>query len=194
MNSFSFSDKDQTITVYGYIENTGQYIGKSDCYIPAHTGLPAGCTDIAPPLAPNGMAVVFNQKNNQWETTEDHRGKTVFDKETRQEYVISDLGPIPDSMTEKTPGSNFDRWNGRGWEKDTEAEAAFSQKQMIENKVNLIAEATQRIDILTDKVNLNIVGDVDLVREQITAWRKYRALVDDIDPVNPPKTMPPKPE
>ncbi|ELJ2785953.1 tail fiber assembly protein, partial [Salmonella enterica subsp. enterica] len=50
--AFQMSDKAQTIKIYNLRSDTNEFIGAGDAYIPPHTGLPANCTDIAPPDIP----------------------------------------------------------------------------------------------------------------------------------------------
>ncbi|MGL5344862.1 MAG: tail fiber assembly protein [Plesiomonas sp.] len=188
MNEFSFSDKDRTIPVYGYLADTGEYIGKSDCYIPANTGLPLYCTHIAAPLAPEGMAVVFDKPHGDWSIVEDHRGKMAYSTSTREPQLITVPGALAEGLTLKQPRSEFDHWvvDVDDWVKDENAEATFIQNQAAEQKARLFAEASQRIDVLTDKVNLGIAEDEKSLRAEIEAWRIYRAKLDDIDSVQAP--------
>lgn len=67
--TFKFSDKDRTIRIYNLRADTREFIGEGDAYIPAGTGLPADCTDIAPPDITPGMAAVFNGKNGRFMRT-----------------------------------------------------------------------------------------------------------------------------
>lgn len=195
MNSFVFSESNRTITVYGYLSDTGEYIGKSDCYIPAGTGLPAYCTHIAPPVAPKGKVVIFNSVSGCWNVVDDHRGKVAYDTKTRQPQTITTLGVLPETLTLLEPQSEFDFWTGKQWKKDNGAERAHLQEKAITQKSQLISEASQRIDILTDKINLGMVANESSVRIEIEQWRKYRALLDEVDPALAPEIeWPVKPE
>ncbi|EDQ9752664.1 tail fiber assembly protein, partial [Salmonella enterica subsp. enterica] len=50
--TFKMSDAPQTIKIFNLRSDTNEFIGAGDAYIPPHTGLPANCTDIAPPDIP----------------------------------------------------------------------------------------------------------------------------------------------
>lgn len=49
MNTFTFSDEAQILTVYNFSQDSQEYIGESDAYIAPNTGLPNYCTLISPP-------------------------------------------------------------------------------------------------------------------------------------------------
>ena len=40
MNTFTFSDEAQILTVYNFSQDSQEYIGESDAYIAPNTGLP----------------------------------------------------------------------------------------------------------------------------------------------------------
>ncbi|EOH2171293.1 tail fiber assembly protein, partial [Salmonella enterica subsp. enterica serovar Newport] len=50
--TFKMSDTPQTIKIFNLRSDTNEFIGAGDAYIPPHTGLPANCTDLAPPDIP----------------------------------------------------------------------------------------------------------------------------------------------
>ncbi|EHA9225952.1 tail fiber assembly protein, partial [Salmonella enterica subsp. enterica serovar Glostrup] len=58
--AFQMSDKAQTIKIYNLRSDTNEFIGAGDAYIPPYTGLPANCTDIAPPDIPASHTAVFD--------------------------------------------------------------------------------------------------------------------------------------
>ncbi|MGL4857856.1 tail fiber assembly protein [Plesiomonas sp.] len=181
MSKFVFSDDDRTIVVYGFLADTYEYIGKSDCYIPARTGLPAYCTHKPAPVAPDGMAVVFDIERDDWAIVEDHRGKTAYDIETREPHLITTPGALPEKFTLLKPESEFDRWQGDSWEKDVMAEAHFNQRCIEAKKQQLINEASQHIDILTDKINLGLSSSPDADRALLDAWRTYRVKIASVE-------------
>ncbi|EJU7708824.1 tail fiber assembly protein, partial [Salmonella enterica] len=76
--TFKMSSKAQTIKIYNLRSDTNEFIGAGDAYIPAHTGLPANCTDIAPPEIPASHIAVFDVETQTWSLKEDHRGETVY--------------------------------------------------------------------------------------------------------------------
>ncbi len=63
---FKMSDIDQTVTVYKLHSETNEFIGSDNAFIPAHTGLPANCTTIKPPLTKDGFVAIFNTEKQKW--------------------------------------------------------------------------------------------------------------------------------
>ncbi|EOV0222486.1 tail fiber assembly protein, partial [Salmonella enterica] len=69
--AFQMSDKAQTIKIFNLRSDTNEFIGEGDAYIPPHTGLPANCTDIAPPDIPASHTAVFDTEKQTWSLFED---------------------------------------------------------------------------------------------------------------------------
>lgn len=65
--------------------------------------------------------------------------------------------------------------------------------QAEQQKANLISEASQTISILQDAVDLEMATDDE--KKQLTAWKKYRVLLNRVDTSTVPNvTWPLKPE
>lgn len=120
--AFEMTDSDRIIIIYNLSADTSEYIGKGDCFIPAHTGLPAWSTDIAPPDTPASYVAVFNNNDQKWSVVEDHRGKTVYDIQTGQAISVGLLGALPDNVVSVVPDGSYVKWDGKAWEHDAEAE------------------------------------------------------------------------
>jgi len=176
---FRMIDKPRTITVYNLSTETGELIGKGSAYIPPNTGLPAHCTDIEPPKTVNSKIAVFNSLTTSWEVKEDHRGLTVFDINTGKQLYISALGPLPDNVTLLSPTGNFQKWDGKKWVDDAEAERAARKLEMAELKSVLMTQASEAIAPLQDAVELEIASDEE--QSQLAAWKKYRVFLNRID-------------
>ncbi|EBM0567439.1 phage tail protein [Salmonella enterica] len=116
--AFQMSDKAQTIKVYNLRSDTNEFIGAGDAYIPPHTGLPANCTDIAPPDIPASHTVVFDTEKQTWSLFEDHRGETVYDTTTGNPIYISEPGPLPENTTTQAPTSPTDKFENGQWVAD----------------------------------------------------------------------------
>lgn len=116
--TFKMSDTPQTIKVYNLRSDTNEFIGAGDAYIPPHTGLPAGCTDIAPPDIPVSHTAVFDTEKQTWSLFEDHRGETVYDTTTGNQVYISDPGPLPKNTTTQAPASPIDKFENGQWVAD----------------------------------------------------------------------------
>ena len=65
-------------------------------------------TTIKPLAKKEGFVVCFN--GTKWEYVEDNRNKTVYNKETKQEFKIDYLGKIKEDVTISKP-EQFDKWD-----------------------------------------------------------------------------------
>ncbi|EAM2836792.1 DUF4376 domain-containing protein [Salmonella enterica] len=119
--AFQMSDKAQTIKIYNLRSDTNEFIGAGDAYIPPHTGLPANCTDIAPPDIPASHTAVFDSEKQTWSLFEDHRGETVYDTTTGNPIYISEPGPLPENTTTQAPASPIDKFENGQWVADLNA-------------------------------------------------------------------------
>ncbi|EAM6083266.1 DUF4376 domain-containing protein [Salmonella enterica] len=124
--AFKMSNEAQTIKVFNLRSDTNEFIGAGDAYIPPHTGLPANCTDIAPPDIPDSHIAVFDAETETWSLHEDHRGETVYDTTTGNPIYISKPGPLPENTTTQAPTSPIDKFENGKWVADLAT--ALSQK------------------------------------------------------------------
>ncbi|ECF6245467.1 tail fiber assembly protein [Salmonella enterica] len=180
---FKMSSKAQTIKIYNLHSDTNEFIGAGDAYIPPHTGLPANCTDIAPPDIPSSHIAVFDAETQAWSLQEDHRGETVYDTTTGNQIYISDPGPLPENVTSVSPDGEYQKWDGKAWVKDEAAETAARLREAEGTKSRLLQMAAEKIAPLQDAVDLEIATDDEKV--QLDEWKKYRVLVNRVDTTNP---------
>ncbi|ECR7647696.1 DUF4376 domain-containing protein [Salmonella enterica] len=124
--AFKMSEQAQTIKVFNLRSDTNEFIGAGDAYIPPHTGLPADCTNIAPPDIPASHTAVFDTENQTWSLFEDHRGETVYDTTTGNQVYISEPGPLPENTTTQAPASPIDKFENGQWVADLNT--ALTQK------------------------------------------------------------------
>lgn len=97
--------------IYHYDENgvlTGSSEARTDPRDPARILIPRGATVTVPPLTFDDQAAMF--LDDAWFVVEDHRGKTVYSKSDKSEFVIDQLGPIPETHTPIPPGERS-VWN-----------------------------------------------------------------------------------
>ncbi|HIF2770353.1 TPA: tail fiber assembly protein [Salmonella enterica] len=180
---FKMSSKAQTIKIFNLRSDTNEFIGAGDAYIPPHTGLPANCTDIAPPDIPSSYIAVFDSETQTWSLHEDHRGETVYDTTTGNQVYISDLGPLPENVTSVSPDGEYQKWDGKAWVKDEAAETAARLREAEGTKNRLLQMASGKIAPLQDAVDLGIATDEE--KSQLAEWKKYRVLVNRVDTSNP---------
>ncbi|EDW1853912.1 tail fiber assembly protein [Salmonella enterica subsp. diarizonae] len=181
--TFKMSSKAQTIKIYNLRSDTNEFIGAGDAYIPAHTGLPANCTDIAPPEIPASHIAVFDVETQTWSLKEDHRGETVYDTTTGNQVYISAPGPLPENATSVSPDGKYQKWDGEAWVKDEAAEAAERLREADETKNRLLQMASGKIAPLQDAVDLGIATDDEKAR--LDEWKKYRVRVNRVDTLKP---------
>ncbi len=124
--AFKMSNEPQTIKIFNLRSDTNEFIGAGDAYIPPHTGLPANCTDIAPPDIPASHIAVFDAETETWSLREDHRGETVYDTITGNQVYISEAGPLPENTTTQAPASSVDKFENGKWVADLNT--ALTQK------------------------------------------------------------------
>lgn len=174
--TFKMSEKAQTIKIFNLRAGTNEFIGGGDAYIPPHTGLPAHCTDIAPPDIPDGNVAVFNSDKMIWSIVEDHRGQTVYDTKTGDEVYISELGPIPIDTTTAAPENGYQKWDGSAW--ITDVTTMYANK--AEGKRQLLVEEADKItaDWLID-LQLGEISDED--KASLIAWRAYSKKLKALD-------------
>ncbi|EHG6000965.1 phage tail fiber assembly protein [Escherichia coli] len=176
---FRMSAEAQTIRVFNYLDGTNEFIGESDMYIPPHTGLPANCTDIAPPDIPAGYAAVFNADEMKWHLMEDHRGKSVYETKTGAAIYISELGALPPDVTTISPTGNYQKWNGNAWVDDENAGHDALVRAAESQKKELLRNASEIITILQDAVDLSIATKEEIIL--LNEWKMYRILLNRID-------------
>ncbi|HBJ6429519.1 phage tail protein [Salmonella enterica subsp. enterica serovar Veneziana] len=191
--TFKMSSKAQTIKIFNLRSDTNEFIGAGDAYIPPHTGLPANCTDVAPPEIPTSHIAIFDAETQTWTLHEDHRGETVYDTTTGNQVYISEPGPLPENVTSVSPDGEYQKWDGKAWVKDEAAEKAAQLRQAEETKSRLLQMASGKIAPLQDAVDLGLATDDEKV--QLDEWKKYRVLVNRVDTPTAPKIdWPKKPE
>ncbi|EBW4031796.1 tail fiber assembly protein [Salmonella enterica subsp. enterica serovar Newport] len=183
--TFKMSEQAQTIKIFNLRSDTNEFIGAGDAYIPPHTGLPANCTDIAPPDIPASHIAVFDAGTQTWSLQEDHRSETVYDTTTGNQVYISEPGPLPENVTSVSPDGEYQKWDSKAkvWVKDEAAEKAAQLRQAEETKNRLLQIASEKIAPLQDAVDLDIATDDE--KAQLDEWKKYRILVNRVDTSNP---------
>ncbi|EHD9481461.1 tail fiber assembly protein [Salmonella enterica subsp. enterica serovar Typhimurium] len=183
--TFKMSEQAQTIKIFNLRSDTNEFIGAGDAYIPPHTGLPANCTDIAPPDIPSSHIAVFDAETQTWSLQEEHRGETVYDTTTGNQMYISEPGPLPENATSVSPGGGYKKWDSKTqvWVNDEAAEAAARLREAEGTKNRLLQIASEKIAPLQDAVDLGIATDDE--KAQLGEWKKYRVLVNRVDTSNP---------
>ena len=171
---------------------THEYHGPLEVWVSVGTNLPTCAFLDAPPEKEDGKAIVRHADG--WMLVDDHRGQVAYNKQTRQQVSITQLGEVPLDLTLLQPGSPFDSWSEAAgdWVKDVTAEQAYQQQQAGAQRNALMAEANQQIAILGDAVELGMATPDE--QAAYTAWRQYRVQLSRLDLGQQPIEWPAKPQ
>ena len=168
------------VKTYCINESTREHMGESMEYVVIGGGLPAGAFLDAPKLPEkDDMTIVRSEDGLSWLHVADHRGKTAYNTETRQPLEIDFIGDLPDTLTLLEPKTEFDKWNGKKWVTDTEAQKDALIAQAESTKQSLLAETTDAIAPLQDAVDLDMATDEE--EAFLKEWKKYRVLLNRVD-------------
>ncbi|WP_294615360.1 tail fiber assembly protein [uncultured Gilliamella sp.] len=118
------------------------------------------------------------EQDGKWVLVEDNREKTAFNIETKDAVKIDYLGELKAGFTLLEP-FEFCKWNGEKWVVDDEQKSTFIIKQQQLNIANLLSDANNEIDILNDKIELEIATDDD--KKLLKKWKFYRIQLKSID-------------
>ncbi|HGL6357696.1 TPA: tail fiber assembly protein [Citrobacter amalonaticus] len=182
--TFKMSETDQTVTVYNLRSDTNEFIGSGDAFIPAHTGLPANCTTIKPPTIKAGFIAVFDANEKKWQSIEDHRGEVVYDTETGNAIIINEPGKYPTGITTIAPENEWQKWNGKAWVNDADAEREALTGEAQAGKTALLRQANDVIATLQDAVDLDMATEDE--KTLLVTWKKYRVMLNRVQPENAP--------
>ncbi|EOX9503568.1 TPA: tail fiber assembly protein [Citrobacter amalonaticus] len=165
------------VRCFYYDPETGEYTGWSDEYINIGVSMPGNSTDIDPGEAVAGKVSLFT--GTGWRLEEDHRGDMVYSVENKQESVINYIGPVRDGFVVVAPTSPFDKWDGKKWVADAEAQHAADVAEAEQKKGFLLAEANIALTPLQDAFELDMATDAE--KAQLLAWKKYRVLLNRVE-------------
>ncbi|MFS4115929.1 tail fiber assembly protein [Escherichia coli] len=181
LNSELIATKAGNITVYNYDGETREYISESTEYLAVGVGIPAhSCLD-APGSYKSGYVSCRTLDLRSWEYVPDHRGEIVYNTETGDSKEITVPGDYPEKTTTIAPLTPYDKWDGKKWVTDTEAqhsaavEAAEAQRQL------LIDAAMASISL----IQLKLQAGRKLTQAEIT---RLNAVLDYIDAVTATNT------
>ncbi|MEY0055339.1 tail fiber assembly protein [Providencia rettgeri] len=127
----------------------------------------------------SGVAIIRSEDEQLWVHVADHRGKTAYRTENRQPIPIDFIGELTSDLTLLAPKTEFDKWNGKKWVTDTEAQKAALVAQAEQEKVQRLDEANTTIMYLQDAIEVGL--DDDDYDAKLKAWKTYRVYLNRVD-------------
>lgn len=166
--------------IYRYSYDTQEYVGADFDNVPLGGSVVGNaCLDKPELPADAGIAIIRSVDEKSWLYVVDHRGQITYSTETRQPVEIDFIGELPANLTLLEPQTEFDKWDGKKWLTDTEAQKAALVAAADSEKAQRLEEAEQQIAMLERKVRLEMVTDDE--KELLKQWEIYSIKVSDID-------------
>ncbi|NHB88872.1 tail fiber assembly protein [Photorhabdus tasmaniensis] len=167
------------IIVFNYNASTREYLSSTDEYISVGVGLPANsCTD-APPEVKEGYVTCRSSDLTHWLIVPDYRGKTAHNTQTHEQQKIIKPGELPEALTFKQPGTDFDKWDGEKWVTDIEAQKASQIEQAEHQRATLRQQADEAMTLLQYAVETEMASEAE--KASLFAWKKYVVLLSRVD-------------
>lgn len=134
----------KTKPIYLYDIGTGEFVGRGVAKLCPVKGdvyhYPAGSTETPPPAVPAGSVALFDGAAKKWNIIEDHRGKTKYSVETKEELGVVNFFDDLDETTTSLKPKEDDVWDGLKWVPDEALIARkLSEKPMREWKGEITA-------------------------------------------------------
>ncbi|WP_252412475.1 tail fiber assembly protein [Aeromonas veronii] len=158
LNERGFADESGYVKCHAANPITSEYEGDSVEFISQHTGLPGWARLTGPAYpAPAGFCWILScdGADDDWELTEDHRGKIAYKKTSAMAMEITLIGPIDPEFTLLAPTTIYDRWDdqAQAWVLDKELEQRKKLEAAQVEQSTRIANATQQIAIIKPAVD-----------------------------------------
>ncbi|WP_167405343.1 tail fiber assembly protein [Photorhabdus bodei] len=157
-----------------------EFIGARPEYLMEGVGLPANSYPDAPELPDSDdMAICRSEDKSCWQIVPDHRGKIVYNTQTLEQYEITSLGELPESLTFKQPVTDFDKWDGKQWVTDKyiikDSQIKYAEKQ----QVALLRQANETVTLLQHGVDTELASEKEKLL--LIDWKKYLVLLSRVD-------------
>ncbi len=160
-------------------------------YCQLGVGIAAGSyTDKPTQPTEDNKAIRRTEDGMAWEIVDDFRGQPAYNTETGEVRKIDYLGPVAAGWTLQSPQTQYDKWDGKQWMTDKDAQHAAEVVQAGETLAQLSDEANAAIAPLERAVKLGIATDEE--KSRLEAWERYSVLLSRVDVEKP--EWPDKPE
>ena len=172
--------------IYRYHETTKEYLGYMDAYLdPLETlqqkrdvyVIPPFFTIVRPEQPEVGHTVVFD--GTKWNTIEDNRGLTVYNKKNGKALVITELGAIPSNYVLEKPIFLEELRTQKIIEVNTGANEARTKEYVvneIKGSVQTLPELMKELNNFGSFNTINLVQgdeDIQVTKEELEEAIKY---------------------
>ncbi|KMW72065.1 tail assembly protein [Photorhabdus luminescens subsp. luminescens] len=173
------------IKVYHTNQITREFTNSDIEYAMLGVSLSAGAYLDEPELPDSDdMAICRSEDGKRWEIVPDYRGKIVYNKQTRAQQEITELGELPEILTFKKPDTDYDRWNGKEWVVDQDLLKSHQIAEAKQKQAELLLQANETLSLLQDSVDLEIATTAE--EAALLEWKKYRVLLARVDILQTP--------
>lgn len=177
------------IRCFYYDAVTSEYTGWSDEFINVGVSMPGHSTDKDPGDEVSGEVAVFT--DGAWKQEEDHRGETVYSTDSGVPSIVDYIGPVRDGYTSAAPSTPYDKWNGKKWVTDTDAQHAADVAAANQQKQALLDNAAEVTSDWKTELALGIISDED--KASLIEWMNYIKAVKAVDTSKAPDIIWPTP-
>ncbi|OCQ52670.1 Caudovirales tail fiber assembly protein [Photorhabdus australis subsp. thailandensis] len=168
-----------SIIVFNYDAITLEYLNSTNEHLIVGIGLPANSCIDAPPDIKEGYVACRSPDLTSWLIVPDYRGKTAYNKQTRLLQEITEIGELPEILTFKKPGTDYDKWDGKEWVIDKDILKASQIEEVKQQQVILLRQANETLSLLQDAVDLEMATDGE--KAALLEWKKYRVMLSRVD-------------
>ncbi|MBS9439220.1 tail fiber assembly protein [Photorhabdus noenieputensis] len=149
-------------------------------YVMLGVSLSAGAYPDAPELPDSDdMAICRSEDGKRWEIVPDYRGKIVYNKQTRAQQEVTELGELPEILTFKKPDTDYDRWDGKEWVVDKDLLKSHQIAGAKRKQAELLRQANEAHSLLQDAVDIGMATEAE--KSALLEWKKYRVLLTRVD-------------
>ncbi|MCW7551063.1 tail fiber assembly protein, partial [Photorhabdus sp. APURE] len=167
------------IKIYHANQITREFTNSNIEYVMLGVSLSAGAYPDAPQLPDSHDKAVCRSEDDQcWEIVPDYRGKIAYNKQTRAQQEVTELGELPEILTFKQPVTDFDKWDGKQWVTDNVALKANQIEQAEQRRVTLLQRANESIALFQDAADLDIATEAE--KSTLLMWKKYRVMLNRV--------------
>ena len=159
--------------IYNYDFKTGEFLSEGEADpSPLEPGvflIPAYATDIAPPIIQQNEVAIFN--GSSWSVLQDNRGKTYYNVQTGDPFVIATIGQESSKELTPKPPKEYSKWDGSEWVVDVDAVREIFLKKLEADLHNYIF-SVHDYPIATQTTLISIFGDPESTESQKNECKK----------------------